>query len=218
MEPVLQKGGWVALAALTASFASVLVLHDRAIAQDPGCVPTSARIVGPHSFRGLVPRPVSQTYTDAVQFASSQGLPPNDPLVQQEITALQNEGFVSGRAQLFNPPKHRKRRGFAGQALSSAKQLGSPEQAIAETSRINQLALSLGHWRRFKVAEIPGSMGIRTKPDRDGGASNVFFSDGVYSYLVGEAAARGNGSHAVISASKRLYRRVHNAPVCSQPI
>jgi hypothetical protein len=173
--------------------------------------------VAPHSFKGLVPRPFAQTYTDATQFATSGGESLDDPFVQQFLTALQSEGFVSGIGQLFNPPKHRKHRGFAGQALSEAIQLADVAQAATEATREHQVALTASkvRWKHFTVPAIPGSTGLLQRATRKfGGATNVYFSDGPYAYLIGEAAPKGPGYRAVVSAATRLYRRVHVAAVC----
>ena len=191
------------------------VYSGSAVADGAACLPTDARIVGAHSFKGLRPRPFSGTYRDATQFVTAGGESLDDPFTQQFLAALQSEGFVSGRSQLFNPPKHRKHRGFAGQALSTAIQLGSDSQAATEIAREHQVALSFGPWKKFTVPAIPGSTGLLEPATRKfGGASNVFFSDGPYSYLVGEAAPKGSGYRAVVSAATRLYLRVHGAPVC----
>jgi len=196
--------------------ALVLLTAVPALAQTPGCIPTSGRIVAPHSFKGLVPRPFSGTYTDATQFVTGDGESLDDPFVQRFLAAIQSEGFVSGRSQLFNPPKRRKRRGFGGQALSTTIQLGGEAQAASEAAREYQVALSEAHWKHFSVGAIPGSVGLLQPVTRKyvAGASNVYFSDGPYSYLVGEAPRRGTGYGAVVAAAKRLYLRVHGAPVC----
>ncbi|MGH2983711.1 MAG: hypothetical protein ACRDK5_05595 [Solirubrobacterales bacterium] len=99
--------------------------------------------------------------------------------------------------------------------LSATFQLGSPEQAQAQLNR--DLALFLreqGPWKRFTVPAIPGSQGLRDKIDR-GGASNVLFTDGDYSYVVGRFVLRGGtGAGQATNAAIHLYNRVHGAAVC----
>jgi hypothetical protein len=206
----------VGLVALLNVLAAMLVATSGASAQTTSCVPTAARIVAPHSFKGLIPRPPAQAYTDLTQFATSDGSSLNDPFIQQFIAANQNEGFVSGIAQFYNPPRHRRHKGFGGQALAEALHLRDPEQAAIEAAREHQVALSEAHWKRFSVAAIPGSTGLLQPVTRKfvAGASNVYFSDGPYAYLIGESPRRGTGFGAVVSAAKRLYLRVHGAPVC----
>jgi hypothetical protein len=205
------------VALLVALIGALAATESGASGQTGSCLPTSARLVEPHSFKGLIPRPRAQAYTDLTQFATADGSSLDDPFVQQFIAALQNEGFVSGIAQLYNPPKHRRHKGFRGQALAEAIQVSDPEQAAIEAAREHEVALSQGPWKRFTVAAIPGSTGLLEPVTRKfpAGASNVYFSDGPYAYLIGEAPRRGTGYGAVVSAAKRLYLRVHAAPVCA---
>jgi hypothetical protein len=162
----------------------------------------SARVIAPNSFPGLKPRPQAQVETDPAVFAQGSG--------QQEIQALQREGFVSGIGQLFNPARKSVRAG----GVSTAIQLGSPAQAKTELSRYVKFVLKSGHWDRFKVKAIRGSRGFETV-DAHQGVSNLGFVDGSYFYGIGTSQP-GNNSHAkqVISAATRLYRRVHGSTTC----
>jgi hypothetical protein len=210
----------LAVLSLTAIAALIsLATTDSAGAQAAACLPTGARIVSPHSFKGLIPRPPAPVYTDATQFVTAGGESLNDPINQIFLTGLQQNGFVSGISQLFNPPRHHRKRGFRGQAISTTVQLAGDQQAIAEAGSQRQLTLDSSlpqeHWVEFTVTGIPGSTGLLERAKRKfGGASNVFFSDGPYAYVVGEAPRRGAGYAAVTSAALRLYNTVHGAPVC----
>lgn len=171
-------------------------------AQTPGCLPTSARTIGPHGVPGLgTKRKRPYVYTDAFQWAS-------DPL---DANALINEGFVSASWQRYFGRK-RKTRGDEG--MSFAVQFRSPEGAEADSNRSIQEVVRSEPWKRFTVAAIPGSQGVLAKGGGEG-ASNLYFTDGPYSYGVGRYVARGgSGAGQVIKASIELYNRVHGAAVC----
>jgi hypothetical protein len=185
---------------------------------DASCLPTASRLIPRHSFKGLVPRPPALAYTDLNQFLTSDGSSLSDPFNQQLGAALSSEGFVSGIGQLYNLPKHRRHKVFAGQGLSDAIQLRDDQQAAIEAAREHQYAITAHpniHWKQFSVPAIPGSMGLLLPATRRfTGASNVYFSDGPYDYLVGESAPRGSGFKTVIRAATRLYDSVHGAAVC----
>jgi hypothetical protein len=181
-------------------------------AQAPGCLPTSDRTVGPHGFSGLDIKRKAPVYTDALQFVRTlfQGISPGE--AQQEADALNSNGFVSGIDQRFFGKK-RKTKGDLG--LSATFQLGSPEQAQAQLDHdLANFVREQGPWKRFTVPAIPGSHGLRKKIDR-GGASNVLFTDGDYSYVVGRFVKRGGtGVKQATNAAINLYNRVHGAAVC----
>jgi hypothetical protein len=182
-------------------------------AQAPGCLPTSDRTIGPHGFSGLGIKRKAPVYTDALQFALGLGRGFSPGEAQREADALNSEGFVSAINQRYFGKKQ-KTRGDLG--LSVAYQLGSPEQAQAQLNR--DLALFVreqGPWKRFTVPAIPGSQGLRQKID-GGGASNVLFTDGDYSYVVGRFVVRGGtGAKQATNAATKLYNRVHGAAVCA---
>lgn len=188
-------------------------------ADTASCLATASRLVAPHSFKGLIPRPHASVYTDPTQLATSGGGSVNDPLVQQDIARWRQEGFVSGVAQLYNPPKHRRQTGFAGQALASAVQLADETQAATESNAQAEAFASLPpkiHWVHFTDSAIHGSIGLLQRAKgRFGGATNLYFNDGPYAYFVGEAAARGTGRKEVVRAATRLYRRVLGMPPCA---
>jgi len=197
--PFVLSLGLIAVWATTGSAAS----------QTPGCLPTSARTIGPHGFPGLGVKRVAPVYTDAFQFVSIFHESPAK--TQSDVAQLQSEGFVSGTWQHYRG-KRRKTRGDEGAAL--AEQLGSPEQAQSEFSHLVADALGVGRWKRFTVPAIPGSRGLRQSFHGEG-ASNLYFADGSYAYFVGRFVARGGtGTRQVISAARKLYNRVHGAPVC----
>jgi hypothetical protein len=181
-------------------------------AQAPGCLPTSDRTIGPHGFSGLGIKRKAPVYTDALQFALSlgRGLSPGE--AQHEADVLNSEGFVSAINQRYFGKK-RKTRGDLG--ISATFQLGSPQQAQAQLSRdLATFVRVEGPWKRFTVPAIPGSQGLRKKIDR-GGASNVLFTDGNYSYVVGRFVKRGGtGAKPATNAAISLYNRVHGAAVC----
>jgi hypothetical protein len=184
-------------------------------AQAPGCLPTSDRTVGPHGFPGLGVKRIAPVYTDALQFVLSWGRFHGEA-AQHEADVLNSEGFVSGSNQSYFGKK-RKTKGDLG--LSATFQLGSPEQAQAQLNRELAAFLRVGkaeqrRWKRFTVPAIPGSQGLRTEIDR-GGASNVLFTDGDYSYVVGRFVVRGGtGAKQATDAAINLYNRVHGAAVC----
>jgi hypothetical protein len=188
-------------------------------AQAPGCLPTSDRTVGPHGFSGLGIKGRAPVYTDALQFVLAQfkGISPGP--AQHDADALNSEGFVSGIGQRFFGKK-RKTKG--DMAISVAYQLGSPQQAQAQLDRdLATFVREQGPWKRFTVPAIPGSQGLRDKKLQsvDGAASNVLFTDGDYSYVVGMFVNRrdrrgGTGADHVTKAAINLYNRVHGAAVC----
>jgi hypothetical protein len=180
-------------------------------AQAPGCLPTSDRTIGPHGFSGLGIKRKAPVYTDALQFVPAlfPGISPGP--AQQYADGLKSEGFVSGINQKYFGKK-RKTRGDLG--VSATFQLGSPEQAQAQLNRDLALVLEEGHWKRFTVPAIPGSQGLRKKIDH-GGASNVFFTDSDYAYVIGRFVLRGGtGTKPAINAAIKLSNRVHGAAVC----
>jgi hypothetical protein len=181
-------------------------------AQAPGCLPTSDRTIGPRGFSGLGVKRIAPVYTDALQFAlfAFRGISPG--AAQQQADALNSEGFVSAIAQRYFGKK-RTTKGDGG--VSVAYQLGSPEQAQAQLNRdLATFVREQGPWKRFTVPAIPGSLGLRKKIDR-GGASNVLFTDGDYSYVVGRFVKRGGtGAKQATNAAINLYNRVHGAAVC----
>jgi hypothetical protein len=197
---------------LAAAIVTVLIgttFAGSAEAQTPGCLPTVARTIGPHGFPGLGVKRVAPVYTDALQYSLGVGYKPGE--AQNEASALNAEGFVSGTSQLYFGRK-RKTRGDEG--LSFTTQLGSPEGATAEFNRILQKVFRNGPWKTFTVPSIPGSRGVLYKY-RGTGASNVYFADGNYFYGVGRYVAKGgSGAGEVIRAATKLFQRVHGAPVC----
>ena len=179
-------------------------------AQAPGCLPTSARTIGPHGFPGLGVKRVAPVYTDALQFALNSGF--RGAEAQHEADVQNGEGFVSGTWQHYIGNK-RKTRGDEGGATT--EQFGSPEQAQAEFNRLVTAVLKFGPWKRFTVSAIPGSRGFRSRYADGSGASNLYFTDGDYYYFVGRYVSRGGtGSGQVIKAAIKLYNRVHGAPAC----
>ena len=181
-------------------------------AQALGCLPTSDRTIGPHGFSGLGIKRKAPVYTDALQFALSLGRGFSPGEAQHEADALHSEGFVSAINQRYFGKK-RKTKGDGG--VSATFQLGSPEQAQAQLNRdLANFQRVQGPWKRFTVPAIPGSQGLRKKIDR-GGASNVLFTDGNYSYVVGRFVKRGGtGAEQATNAAINLYNRVHGAAVC----
>lgn len=186
--PTLLLVGWASTGSVTA--------------QAPGCLPTSARTLGPHAFPGLRSTPARPVYTDAYQYAPTQS----------EADRLNSLGFVSATWQTY-VGKKRKTRGDYGYTVT--EQLGSPEQAQAD----------LDYWvaqrprrsKQFRVAAIPGSRGWRQTPNKRhrSGFSFVYFTDGDYYYDVGiEVRPSGSGTAQAIHAATDLYNLVHGASAC----
>jgi hypothetical protein len=203
--------GAIALALLAVPVVAWTAIGS-ASAQAPGCLPTSDRTIGPHGFSGLGVKRTAPVYTDALQFALFAFPGIGFGAAHQQADALNSEGFVSAIAQRYFGKK-RTTKGDGG--VSAALQLGSPEQAQAELNRdLANFQRVQGPWKRFTVPAIPGSQGLRKKIDR-GGASNVLFTDGDYSYLLGRFVKRGGtGVKQATNAAINLYNRVHGAAVC----
>jgi hypothetical protein len=181
-------------------------------AQAAGCLPSSDRTVGPRGFAGLGVKRVAPVYTNALQMALSEGY--GTAAAQREADALTSEGFVSGTSQFY---VGRTRKAHGDQGIANTLQLGSPEQAQSEFSRTLAGVMRLGPWKRFTVPAIPGSRGLRQFPNRShpDGASNLYFTDGNYVYLLGTYVAQGGtGTGRVKKAATKLYNRVHGAAVC----
>jgi hypothetical protein len=180
-------------------------------AQARGCLPTRDRTVGPRGFPGLAIKRRARVKRDARRFLRSKNPGPGHHVTQRDVHALKGEGFVSGIIQRF----FSKRPGTKGDlGISSACQLGSPGQARAHLNRELATVLEEAHWKRFKVAAIPRSRGLRIKGD-GGSASNVFFTDGDYFYFVGRSVERGGTAEKqATNAAIKLYTRVHGAAVC----
>jgi hypothetical protein len=186
-------------------------LMGTATAQQAGCLPTSARTIGPSGFPGLGVKKVAPVYTDAFKWNLDSGL--SSAQAEREAARINALGFVSGTTQLYRG-RTRKTRGDQGRGTTV--QFGSPEGAQADLAYAVAQIRKYGPWKQFRVRGIPGSRGFRTK-DRDGdGASNVYFADGSYFYFVGRYVKRGgSGAGEVIKAARKLYSRVHGAPVCT---
>ena len=181
-------------------------------AQAPGCLPTSDRTVGPRGFAGLGVKRIAPVYTNALQLARSEGY--GAAAAQHEADALTSEGFVSGTWQYYFG---RTRKAHGDQGITKTVQLGSPEQAQSEFNRTLVRVMRFGPWKRFAVPAIPGSRGLRQFPNRShpDGASNLYFTDGNYVYLLGTYVAQGGtGTGRVKKAATNLYTRVHGAPAC----
>lgn len=183
-----------------------------ALAQVPGCVPTAGRTVGPQGFPGLRVKRVAPVYTHALGFTLSEGYSP--AAAQREADALNSEGFVSGTRQYYFG-RGRKARGDQGIAITV--QLGSPEQAQAEFHRRLTRVKRLYQWKAFTVPTIPGARGLRQFPTTvyPEGASNLYFTDGSYFYILGTFVLRGGtGTDRITKAATGLYNRVHGAAAC----
>jgi hypothetical protein len=181
-------------------------------AQAPGCLPTSDRTVGPRGFAGLGVKRIAPVYTNALQFALSEGY--GSGAAQSEADALTSEGFVSGTSQFY---LGRTREAHGDQGIANPLQLGSPEQAQSEFNRTLVRVMRFGPWKRFAVPAIPGSRGLRQFPNRShpDGASNLYFTDGDYMYKLGTYVAQGGtGTGRVKKAATNLYNRVHGSAVC----
>ena len=181
-------------------------------AQATGCVPTSERTAGPRGFAGLGVKRIAPVYTNALRLAMSEGY--GSGAGQREADALNSEGFVSGTSQFY---VGRTRKAHGDQGIAETVQLGSPEQAQAEFNRTLARVTRLAPWKRFTVPAIPGSRGLRQFPNRShpDGASNLYFTDGNYAYVLGTYVAQGGtGTGRVKKAATNLYNRVHCAPVC----
>jgi hypothetical protein len=195
--PTLLLVGWVTTSSVAA--------------QAPGCLPTSARTLGPHAFPGLRNTPAKPVYTDAYQYALSYGFPAD---ARAEASILNSLGFVSATWQLYIG-KNRKTLGDDGYTVT--EQLGSPEQAQAELDRVVAQYLQPGRTKQFSAAAIPGSRGLREMPNKRhrSGYSFLYFTDGDYYYDVGRYVRRGgSGTAQMIHAATDLYNRVHGAPAC----
>jgi hypothetical protein len=208
---VRAKRSAVAIAAAVTLLVAAIVLPGAALAQEPGCVPTSGRTIGPNGFPGLGVKHVAPVYTDPVQFVA-WGLGMRGGAGQREASALIAEGFVSGTSQHYVGRK-RKTRGDEG--LAFTRQFASPDGATADLHRILADVFKVGPWKRFTVPSIPGSVGVRTKY-KGTGASNLYFADGTYFYGLGRYVNRGGtGAGQVTKAALGLYARVHDAAVCT---
>jgi hypothetical protein len=177
-------------------------------AQTSGCLPTSERTIGPHGFPGLGIKRPAVVFTDPFQWASTYR---KSTAVQQEAGVLRSEGFISGTFQLYFGKK-RKTRG--DHAVSTAVQFGSPDGMQADFNRIYQEIVGDGRWKHFSAAAIPGSRGLYIKAGGSG-ASNLWFADGTYFYVVGRYVSRGGTARkAVVKAAVDLYNRVHGSAAC----
>jgi hypothetical protein len=196
--PTLLLVGWATTGSVTA--------------QAPGCLPTSARTVGPRGFAGLGIKRIAPVYSNALQLALGEGYSP--AAAQREADALTSEGFVSGTSQYYFG---RTRKAHGDQGIANTLQLGSPEQAQAEFSRTLARVMRVGPWKRFTVPAIPGSRGLRQFPNKvyPDGASNLYFTEGNYVYILGTYVAHGGtGTGRVKKAGTNLYNRVRGAAVC----
>ena len=190
----------------------VMALGAQTGAQTPSCLPTSERTPGPHAFAGLTKARAAPVYTDALQFAQFVvvGLPLDNPWVAYEADTLTSEGFVSGIWQSYFSKHHPADAG----ALAQTVQLGSPEQAQAESNRHDFRKRGQDPWKRFTVAAIPGSHGQRNLRH---GHWQLDFTDGDYSYAIALGVGRRlalRGTRQVTKAAINLYNRVHGAAVC----
>jgi hypothetical protein len=181
------------------------------IAQVPGCLPTSARTLGPHAFPGLRRRPANPVYTDAYQYALTYLAPAN---ANAEADRLNSWGFVSATWQTYVGIK-RKARGHYGYTVT--EQMGSPEQAQADFDRWLAQALKPRRAKPFSVVSIPGARGVRETPNKRqrSAYSFVYFTEGDYYYNVGsEVRSGGGGTAQAIHAATDLYNSVNGAPAC----
>lgn len=179
-------------------------------AQAPGCLPTSARTIGPYAFPGLAVKQ-NFAFTDAVQYSQSFLSPEQ---AQGEADILNSLGFVSATWQYYGWAKRKAKGDFAN---ADTEQLGSPEQAQAEFDRLWADQPGLGHAKLLTVAAVPGSRGWREPPTRKrhSSAAALWFTDGNYFYAAFRYVKRGgNVTSQVIHAAADLYNRVHGAPVC----
>jgi hypothetical protein len=196
----------------TSTLLVALTATGSAGAQAPGCLPTSDRTVGPRGFAGLGVKRIAPVYSEALQLALNEGY--GAGAAQREADALTSEGFVSGTEQFY---LGRTRKAHGDQGIAETVQLGSPEQAQSEFNRTLARVARFGPWKRFTVPAIPGSRGLRQFPNRShpDGASNLYFTDGNYAYVLGTYVARGGtGTGRVKKAATNLYNRVHGAPAC----
>jgi hypothetical protein len=145
-----------------------------------------------------------------------------------ELDALNSEGFVSATRQkgYVGIGKTRKSHSYGAQGEAKTVQLGSPEQAQAY---LNRNLAEDPRGKRFTVAAIPGSQGLRhwVRPRRQGAYNDLSFTDGDYYYEIfrwdGAQSGRvadvtprlaSRGTKSVTKAAINLYNRVHGAAVC----
>jgi hypothetical protein len=179
----------------------------------PKPLPLRDRLIAQGEFAGF--RPESRTHSFSTPKAWVVGGPhPSAAQPSAETARLHREGFVAVLSEFLD-------RGSArGSGLSWVMQLGSAPSARAEM-KVNlaeskaQATASGGSLSVFAVPPIPGARGYRVS-GAGSGAENIFFVDGPFVYLVGQAWESGDKTPpthaALITAVTTLYRRVHGRP------
>lgn len=127
-----------------------------------------------------------------------------------EAASLSAAGFVAGAVRTAE--------GENGFALSAAAELGSPEQATAELTRVaGEISTDLPpNAEQGPIAGVPGSRSFAAT-GMDGGQTFSFgaagFTDGPFLYVLVAGGPQGAvSSEAVADAARALYDRVEGRP------
>jgi hypothetical protein len=170
-------------------------------------LPLSARLIHAGDFVGMRPELSTQSYRTARAWIRL------DPLLTKahasaEVARLKREGFAGVRLEYLD------RGATAHTGVSWVMQLGSSAAARAElaASLAEDVRAAKGKASSFAVPEVPGARGYRVAV---GGlfGDNVYFADGNFLYLVGQAWTSRDKKPpkrpALIEAVQKLYTRVH---------
>jgi hypothetical protein len=199
------------VAVLVLAAVSMMVLQAAAAAPKP--LPLRAHLIQRGEFAGFRPEPGIARYSTAELWVQAD---PNLTTVQRaaQLARLRREGFRGLDQELLDHGSVR------GAGVSWTMRLSSPASARAE------LAASLSGYRKrdaaigasvssFAVDGVPNARGLDVRGSGQVG-DNVFFTDGPYLYLVGVGWAIGDKHpptrSGLISAVKKLYKRVHGHP------
>jgi hypothetical protein len=118
-----------------------------------------------------------------------------------ETKRLTRLGFVAGASEDLTGP--------SGGGVSMAEQFKTPGGARSElANEVKVFKAQAAGYKAFPVTGIPGALGLAATGAR---GVNVAFASGDYYYLVGAFVSAVNASSeaTMITAAKRLYRRVH---------
>jgi prepilin-type processing-associated H-X9-DG protein len=171
-------------------------------------LPLSQRILMngemPGFNRHLTAKPVS----DEVRFMKALG--ERGSMATRDAASLRADGFIAGIVQPMLPTSRKRQ----VQGVSYVFQLGSPGLAKARVIREFNTGRTFAkqnkiNFRQFTTG-IPGARGFAQQSPDFGSGVNILFADGPYVYLVGQGAVtrKAIDGNAVITAAKRLFRRV----------
>jgi hypothetical protein len=121
--------------------------------------------------------------------------------VASETTRLTRLGFVAGATENLTGP--------SGDGVSIVEQFKTPSGARSElANEVKVFKAEAAGYKAFPVTGIPGALGLAAT---GAGGVNIAFTSGDYYYLVGAFVSTVSASSeaTMITAAKRLYRRVH---------